>query len=328
MDDELQGMTVFVAVAETGSLRAAGDRLGVSGSAVGQALRKLEERLGVALAQRTTRSVHLTAAGERLYATLRPALDGVRAVVAEVTELGGAPRGALRLHVSAGADTVLGGSLFADFLAEHPHVELDMLVSDARVDIVAAGFDAGIQLGEVIDRDMIAIPVTGELRMVVVGAPAYFARYAPPRHPRDLVEHVCLNWHATAEAPPYRWEFTETAPSGARDFAIAVPARVLTNDAALNVRLARAGVGLTMALEDRVRDDLAHGALVSVLEPFCTPYPGYYLYYPQRRHASPVLRAFVEFLRRSRRSATSLTSRAEGPPGAPTPRRSGPRRSG
>jgi DNA-binding transcriptional LysR family regulator len=307
MRDELDGMAVLAAVAETGSLRAAGDRLGVSGSAVGQALRKLEERLGVALAQRTTRSVRLTSAGERLYAAVRPALDGVRAAVAEVTELGSVPRGTLRLHVSAGADAVLAGPLFADFLTGHPHVELDVLVSDARIDIVAEGYDAGIQLGEVIDQDMIAVPASGELRMLVVGAPAYFARHGTPRHPRDLVEHVCLNWHPAAEAPPYRWEFTESAPTGSRDFTVAVPARVLTNDSMLNLRLARAGLGLTLALEDRVRDDVTRGTLQSVLEPFCTSYPGYYLYYPQRRHVAPALRAFIDDLRRARDSVSRRT---------------------
>ena len=299
MRDDLDGMTMFAAVAEARSLRAAGDRLGISGSAVGQALRALEARLGVALVQRTTRSLRLTAAGERLYDGVRPALDEVRAAVAAVGELGDAPRGTLRLHVSGAADAVLGGPLLAEFLAAHPRVDLDVLVSAAPVDVVAAGYDAGVQLGEVIDRDMIAVPVSGALRLLVVGAPAYFARRPAPRHPRDLVEHVCLNWHPTPDAPPYRWEFTEPGPDSARDFAVAVPSRVLTNDSGLNLRLARAGVGLTMPLEDRVRDDVARGALVPVLEAFCTPFPGYYLYYPQRRHASPALRALIEHLRRA-----------------------------
>jgi DNA-binding transcriptional LysR family regulator len=290
-------MAVFVAVAETKGFRAAGDRLGVSGSAVSQALRRLEERLGVALVQRTTRSVRLTEAGEQLYAAARPALDELRAAVAAVGELGGEPRGTLRLHVSTAAESFLGGPLLAGFLAAHPHVRLDLVVSDARVDIVADGYDAGIQLGEVIDRDMIAVPVTGDIRLAVVGAPSYFARRPQPAHPRDLAEHECINWHPTPDAPPYRWEFTEDG----RDFAVEVPARVLTNDPALNLRLARAGAGVTLAFEGRVRDDVARGALVRVLEGFCTPFPGYYLFYPQRRHASPALRALIEYLRRTRR---------------------------
>jgi DNA-binding transcriptional LysR family regulator len=192
---------------------------------------------------------------------------------------------------------VLARLPLADFLTTHPHVKLDLVVSDAVVDIVAAGFDAGIQLGEVIDRDMLAVPVTGDIRMTVVGAPSYFARRPKPRHPRDLVEHECLNWHPVAEAAPYRWEFTE----GGREVTIAAPGRVLSTDSAVNIRLARDGLGLTIVYEDQVRDEVARGELVPVLEEFCEPFAGYYLYYPHRRHASPALRALVDYLRHARR---------------------------
>jgi len=298
MIDDLDGMAVFVAVAEAKGFRAAGERLGVSGSAVSQALRRLEERLGVALVRRTTRSVNLTEAGERLYASARPALEDLRAAATAVSEMSGEPRGTLRIQVAGAAESFLSGALLADFLGAHPQIRLDVLVSDQPIDIVAEGFDAGIRLGEVIDRDMIAVPVSGDLRLVVVGAPSYFARRKKPKHPRDLVEHDCINWHPTAETPPYRWEFTENG----RDFSVDVRARVLTNDPALNVRLAIAGAGLTLADESRSRDALARGELVAVLEKFSTPFPGFYLYYPQRRQASPALRALVDYLRRSKRS--------------------------
>jgi DNA-binding transcriptional LysR family regulator len=296
MSDGLDGIEVFVAVAEAKGFRAAGERLGISGSAVSQALRRLEERLGVALVRRTTRSVHLTEAGERLFAAARPALDELRTALAAVGELGDEPRGTLRLHASGAAEGFLSGPLLAGFLEEYQHVQLDLVVSDEPLDIVAEGYDAGIRLGEVIDRDMIAVPVSGDLRLVVVGAPSYFARHRKPKHPRDLVEHDCINWHPTPEAPPYRWEFTENR----REFSVDVRARVLTNDPALNIRLARAGAGLTLA-DDRVRGDVARGELVPVLEEFSTPFPGFYLYYPQRRHASPALRALVDYLLRKRR---------------------------
>ena len=298
MADELDGMATFVAVAEAKGFRAASERLGVSHSAVSQALRRLEERLGVALVRRTTRSVHLTEAGERLYATVRPALDEVRAAVAAVGELGDEPRGILRVHTSSPALTMIGESLLAGFLLQNPHVQLDLVVSDAPVDIVAQGYDAGIQLGEVIDKDMIVVPVTGDLRLVVVGAPSYFARRGVPKHPRDLVDHECLNWHPTADAPPYRWEFTENR----RDFSVAVPARVLSTGAAINRGFAIAGLGITLSYEDHVRSAIAEGQLVAVLKEFCTPFPGYYLYYPQRRSASRALRALIEHVRRWRRS--------------------------
>jgi DNA-binding transcriptional LysR family regulator len=297
MTDDFDGMAVLVAVAEARGFRAAGERLGVSGSAVSQALRKLEDRLGVPLVQRTTRSVRLTEAGERVYAAARHSLDSLREVASAVGELGAEPRGTLRLHVAGAALGFLSASLLAGYLAEHPHVMLDLFISDEQLDIVADGFDAGIRLGEVIDRDMIAVPVSGDLRLVVVGAPSFHARRGTPSHPRELVEHDCINWHPAAGAPPYRWEFTEDG----RDFSVAVGARVLTNDPSLNVRLALEGVGLTLADESRSRDGIASGALIPVLEEFSTPFPGFHLYYAQRRLASAALRGLVDYLRRARR---------------------------
>jgi DNA-binding transcriptional LysR family regulator len=300
MADPLDGMPAFIAVAEARSFRAAGERLKVTSSAVSQALRKLEERLGVALVQRTTRSVHLTEAGERLYAEARPALEQLEAALAAVGALGDEPRGTLRLHVARVAESFLGGPLLAGFLAAHRHVQLDLELSDTPIDIVAEGFDAGVRLSELIDRDMIAVPVSGDVRLIVVGAPAYFARRPKPKHPRDLAQHECLNWHAGAGAPPYRWEFTDES---GKDFSVAVPARVLSTDPLVNVRLAREGVGLTLAGDDYARDAIARGELVPVLEEFSLPFPGFYLYYPQRRNASPALRALVEYLRRTKRPA-------------------------
>lgn len=298
-------MATFVAVAETGGFRRAAERLGITGSAVSQTIRRLEARLGVPLVQRTTRSVRLTEAGERLYASARPALDELRAAAANIGEYGEVTAGLLRLHTSTVAESTLFGALLTGFLSEHPRVRLDLVVSDAPVDIVAARFDAGIQLGEVIDKDMVAIPLTGDLRLAVVGAPSYFARHPKPQHPRDLVEHDCLNWHPTDDAPPYRWEFTENG----RAFTVAVPARVLATDATLNRRLAIAGLGITLSFESHVRDAIQRGQLVSVLEAFCAPFPGYYLYYPQRRQASRPLRALVDHVRRAKRARRAKDSR-------------------
>lgn len=305
MADDLDGMVVFVAVAETKGFRAAGQRLHVSGSAVSQALRRLEERLGVALVQRTTRSVRLTEAGGRLYAAARPALDELRAATAAVSELSDEPQGMLRLHVSPTAERFLGGPLLGQFLIEHPHVQLEMFMSDEPLDIVAHGFDAGIRLGEVIDADMIAVPVSGDIRLVVIGSPSYFSRHAKPKHPRELVDHNCINWHPTASSAPYRWEFTENG----RDFSVDVHARVLTNDPALNIRLARSGVGLTLA-DDRVENDVSRGDLVTVLEEFSTAFPGFFMYYPRRTHTSPPLRAFIEYLGRKRQESRASAAAA------------------
>jgi DNA-binding transcriptional LysR family regulator len=298
MADELDGMATFVAVAEAKGFRAASDRLGVTHSAISQAVRRLEERLGVALVRRTTRSVHLTEAGERLYAALRPALDEIRAAVAAVGDYGDEPRGTLRIHTSSVAETMFGESLIVPFLTDHPNIQLDLVVGDAPVDIVADGYDAGIQLGEVIDKDMIAVPVTGDLRLAVVAAPSYVAQRGMPAHPRDLTQHDCLNWHPAVDAPPYRWEFTENG----RVFTVSVPTRVLSTHAVLNRRLAVAGLGITLAFREHVRDYLERGELVSMLDKFCLPFPGYYLYYPQRRQASRALRALIDHLKRWRRT--------------------------
>jgi DNA-binding transcriptional LysR family regulator len=153
---------------------------------------------------------------------------------------------------------------------------------------------------------MIAVPASGDVRLVVVASPTYLARRGRPRHPRDLADHDIVNWHPMAQAPPYRWDFTEPGPDGAgahggREFAVAVRSRVLTTDTALMLGLARAGAGLTMLWEEQVRDDVARRDLVAVLEEFSMPFAGFYLYYPQRRHASPALRALVDHLRRARR---------------------------
>jgi DNA-binding transcriptional LysR family regulator len=305
MTDDLEGMATFVAVAEAKGFRAAADRLGVTGSAVSQSIRRLERRLGMAIVQRTTRSVRLTEAGERLYAAVRPALEQVRVAVAAAGELGNEPRGTIHIHATTGAQSYFDGSLLADFLAAYPQVRLDLAVSETSVDIVAGGYDAGVRLGEVIDRDMITVPLSGDIRLVVVAAPSYFARHPKPTHPRDLAEHQCIAWHATFDAPIYRWEFTENG----RHLSVAVPARVVTTDPAINMRLALAGLGVTMVREDRVRDAITSGDLVQVLDKFCAPFPGYYLYYPQRRQASPALRGFVDYLRQRKRESRRAARR-------------------
>lgn len=298
MTDELDGLATFVAVAETGGFRAAGERLGISHSAVSQAVRRLEARLGGSLVRRTTRSVHLTEAGERYYAAARSALDAVRDARAVVSELGKRPQGTLRLHAASPALMMIGESLLPSFLAEHPLVNLDLVVSESPVDVIGAGFDAGIQLVEGIDRDLIAVPITGDLRMVVVGAPSYFERRGVPRHPRDLAAHDCLNWRASPTAAPYRWEFTEDG----RAFTVSVPARVLSTSSLVNRRFAVAGLGVTMAFDGHVRAELDRGELVTVLDRYCDSFSGYALYYPPRRQASRALLALIDHVKRWRAS--------------------------
>lgn len=299
MNPDLAGITVFVTVAEARSFRAASERLGVTRSAVSQTIRRLEGRLGVTLVQRTTRSVHLTEAGERLYQAVRPALEDVSTAMEVVGEMGDQPSGMLRVTVSSIAERFLSGSMLAGFLAAYPDIRLDITVSDEEFDIVAEGFDAGVRLGEVIEQDMIAIPVSAEQRQLVVGSPDYVARRGAPAHPRDLPGHHCIGWRPSPQVAPYRWEFTENG----HDFDVAVNPRVTTNDMRVMIRLACAGAGLTFGMEETFRPYIDRTELVPLLEEFCPPFPGFYLYYPTRRNVPLKLRVLIDYLRQRRRGS-------------------------
>jgi len=294
---DLAGITVFVTVAEAQSFRAASERLSVTRSAVSQAVRRLEERMGMALVQRTTRSVRLTEAGERLYESVRPALADLGAAVEAMGEMREQPSGMLRLTVSSIAERFLSGSLLAGFIAAYPDIRLDITVTDEEFDIVAEGFDAGVRLGEVIEQDMIAVAVSAEQRQIVVGSPDYLARHGAPAHPRDLTGHCCIGWRPSPQVAPYRWEFTESG----RDFDVAVDPRVTTNEMRVMIQLARAGAGLTFGMEETFRPYISQAELVPLLEEFCPPFPGFYLYYPNRRNLPLKLRVLVDYLRKQRR---------------------------
>jgi DNA-binding transcriptional LysR family regulator len=297
MQDDFHGMTAFVRVAAKRSFSAAAAELGVSGSAVSQAVQQLEQRLGVRLLQRTTRSVGLTEAGERLYASLAPAFGQIRAAVESLNELRDRPAGTLRVTLAHAASIFLYEAL-RDFMVEYPDVKLELCFDDGLTDIVAQGFDAGVRLGETLDQEMIAIDISGPQRMAVVGSPAYFSRHPKPKHPRDLLGHECVG-HRRASGALYHWEFDENS----RDFEIAVPSRLITNEMHVTQRLALDGVALAILFEDHVRAELHSGQLVRVLKDFCSPFPGFYLYYPNRAQTPLKLRALADFLRRRRRKA-------------------------
>lgn len=305
---DLGGVRVFVAVAQARSFRLASEQLGVTRSAVSQSLRRLEDEMGLALVERTTRSVRLTEAGARLLEVARSALGDLERVVDEVCAGEASPSGMLRLSVSSIAESFLEATTLAEFLVLYPRIQLDITISDESFDIVAAGFDAGVRLGEVIERDMVAIPVSEKQRQLVVGSPAYLKRHPAPRHPRELVSHACINWRRRPDVAPYRWEFTERG----RDFDVALDSRVTTNDMGVMVRLACAGAGLTFGMEETFRPHLERGELVAVLEDFSAPFPGFYLYYPKRAFPSPRLRALIDYLR-SRRRGTKGARAATGP---------------
>jgi DNA-binding transcriptional LysR family regulator len=298
MTDDLEGLSVFMAVAETRSFRAASERLGVTRSAVSQRIQRLEDRLGIALVQRTTRSVRLTEAGEQLFESAGPALAEAANALRAVREARSAPSGTLRLTVSSIAESFLSGGLLAGFLAAFPDIALDITVTDDEYDIVQAGYDAGVRLGEVIERDMIAVPVSAEQRQFPVASPGYLALHGEPAHPRDLVGHVCIGWRPGPGIAPYRWEFTENG----RDFDVAVEPRVTTNDMNMMIRLAVSDAGITFGMEETFRAHIARGELVPILTEFCPPFPGFYLFFPRRQHQPQKLRALVDYLKAWRRA--------------------------
>ncbi len=290
-------MTAFVTVANKRSFTTAGAELGVTGSAVSQTVRQLEERLGVRLLHRTTRSVGLTEAGERLYASLKPAFVQMRAAVESLNELRERPAGTLRLTVPRGVTAFIHEPMLAEFLALYPEIRFDLSFDDGLADIVAQGFDAGIRFGETLEKDMIAVDAFGPERMVVVGSPAYFARRRKPKHPRELHAHDCIGYRYVTSGATYRWEFDEEG----REFEIEIDGRVTCNDVAMMIRLAVDGVGLAMTSESYVRPLLKSGQLVRVLDAFCSPFPGFHLYYSSRTQTPLKLRVFIDFLLARRR---------------------------
>lgn len=293
MQPDLNALAVFSLVAEERSFRAAADRLGVTRSAVSQVIRRLEETMGIALVQRTTRSVSLTEAGQQLFDQVAPAIADMQAAVEETGSLNGRPRGQLRLAVSSIAERFLAGPFLAGFAAAHPDIQIDLVVTDEQFDIVAEGYDAGVRLGEVIEQDMIAVSVSGLQRQLAVAAPSYLAAHGRPAHPRELADHRCVGWRPAPGVAPYRWEFAEAG----REFAVAVAPEITTNDMGLMIKLALSGAGITFGMEESFLPWLRRGELEAVLEDYCPRFPGFYLYYPSRRNLAPKLRALIDHLR-------------------------------
>lgn len=303
MELDLNLLRVFRAVAEGHNFREAGDRLGVTRSAVSQGIRRLEDSLGVALVQRSTRSVRLTEAGERLYRQVAQPLATLGTALEDAHD-DGPPRGLLRVTATSIAERFLSGPLLAGFVQAHPGVTLDVTVSDEEFDIVAAGFDAGVRLGEVIEQDMVAVPVTGPQREVAVAAPAYIAVHGTPAHPRELVDHRCIGWRMSPTVAPHRWEFVENG----QPFDVQVDPQITTNDMLLMIRTALAGGGITFGIEETFRPWIDRGDLVPLLQAFLPPFPGFFLYFPNRHQQPAKLRALIEHVRAFREDGDAAPS--------------------
>ncbi|MCC7125004.1 MAG: LysR family transcriptional regulator [Acidobacteria bacterium] len=291
--DNLNVLASFLTVAEERSFTKAAKRLGVSRSAVSHAVRGLEERLGVRLLARTTRTVAPTDAGEQLISRLRPALGDVESVLDQIVGLRERPAGRVRLLVTPLAATMVLAPMLVSFNRRYPDVVLEVTTTqEGRTELVASGFDAGIHLGESIQRDMVAVRVSRDQRLAVVGSPQYFTLHPRPRSPHDLANHRCINLRAGAPRP-YRWEFE----NGGDVVNVDVSGPLIVDDADLMIRAAVDGLGLTFSFEEYVAPQIASGALVRVLEDWCPPFPGYFLYYPSRRQQSAALSALIEALR-------------------------------
>jgi len=286
-------LQVFLAVARLRSFSGAARELGVSTPAVSQAVRQLEEQLRVVLLTRTTRSVSLTDAGRRLVESAGPALGQALAALTEVSAQPGEAVGRVRLSVPRAAVPYVITPVVPTFRARHPRVEVEVVIEERFVDIVAEGYDAGVRLSEAIERDMVQVRLTDAFRFVVVGAPGYLARHGTPQRPEELLRHECITFRLRTSGALYAWELER----GRRTWRVPVRGGVVTNDSQLSVSLAEQGLGLAYVLEPMVAEQLRTGRLQRVLESYAPTVPGFFLYYPSRAQRSPALRLFVDTAR-------------------------------
>jgi DNA-binding transcriptional LysR family regulator len=290
--DELSALSAFLGVAEERSFTRAAKRLNVSKSGLSHAIRRLEEEIGVRLLARTTRSVSPTEAGEQLLASLRPALADIRGTLTQISGLQQRPVGRVRLLVPRLAAKAVVGPKLAQFVRNYPDVVLDITTDDSHVDLVAAGYDAGIQFGEYIAQDMVAVRVSPDIRPAIVASPGYFREHGEPHTPSDLLRHRCINFRHRGEGV-YRWELDR----GDQSVTVAVSGSLILDDLDLVIGAAIGGAGIAFMAEDRAQPHLEKGTLERVLEDWSPPFPGFFLYYPSRRQQPAALTAVIETLR-------------------------------
>ena len=291
--EDFGDLSAFLAVAEERSFTRAAAKLGTSQSALSHTVRRLEEKLGMRLLTRTTRSVSPTDAGERLAATLRPAFDDIDARIAALSELREKPAGTLRISASRHAANLILWPKIKQLLRDYPDINVELSIDQQFVDIVGERFDAGVRLGERVEKDMIAMRIGPDLRMAVVGSPDYFAKAGKPEKPQDLVHHNCLNLRLPTSGGLYAWELER----GRQSMSVRVNGQFACNDLDYNVDAALDGRGLAFVMEDRVMSDIGQGRLERVLGDWCEPFSGYHLYYPSRRQHSPAFSILLDALR-------------------------------
>lgn len=293
MRNELNELAAFAVVARERSFTRAAAKLGVSQSALSHTIRGLERRLELQLLARTTKSVAPTAAGAALLQDLSPALEQITQALDKARSIRSRPAGRVRLVMSRSAAVMVLLPRLKAFAEAYPDIVLDVVTVTGPVDLVAGEFDAGIQLGEYIQKDMIAVRVTPELRLAVVGSPGYFSSRSIPRKPADLSEHRCITLRLPSG--PYRWEFER----GRKSVTVGVNGPLIIDDTHLVIEAALAGAGLGFVYEEQVAGDIAKRRLIRVLEDWTPPIPGFFMYYPSRQHQPSALSALVDALRLS-----------------------------
>lgn len=289
---QLADLAAFSAIARHLSFRRAAVELGLTPSALSHALRALEDRLSIRLVNRTTRSVALTEAGQRLYDQLQPALASMKNAVDDLNAFRMTPLGTLRINAPRQAIRQVLVSLITDFSAQHPSIRFEVSANDHMVDVVSEGFDAGVRFGELVAEDMISIPIGPRVRDAVVATPDYFATRPKPRHPRDLKDHRCVSYRYPS-GKSFNWEFQK----GSDHIDVAVDATLTFDDMDCVLDAALQGAGLAFVFEAQVRELIAEGALVRVLDGWCPPTTGFHLYYPSRRNLSFGMRCLLDFVR-------------------------------
>jgi DNA-binding transcriptional LysR family regulator len=292
-DINLDGMAQFIAVAETGSFSGAGIRLGISPSAVSQAVRGLEHRLGTALFNRSTRSVALTEAGTRFLELVTPALRDLRAAQDEIGDAASRPRGKLRINTQRAAYMMILQPILGRFLHVYPEIDVEIILDAGAADVVREGFDAGIRFGDVVEKDMIGVNVGPALTAHILAAPGYIASRGLPLHPRDLLTHDCIGFRHTPSGIVERWDFAK----GGETINLNVSGRLIFNDSASLVQAALDGLGITYMINGYIERFIEEGRLIRLLADWSPPLAGFKLYYPSRRRVPQKLRALIDFIR-------------------------------
>lgn len=291
----LPALSWFVHIARHRSFTKAATEMEMSRAALSQHLKSLEQQLNVRLLHRTTRDMSLTEEGQRLFDAVAPALKMIDTAVAELGEVQSAPTGLIRVNTSRIAARTLLEPHLGEFLARYPGLRLELVLNDGFANIIADGADVGIRLGESLDEHMVAVPVTPRIEMAVVGSPAYFKRHGIPQTPAELIQHNCLAYRFTSSGTLDRWSFTE--PDGEGHTQVFEPrGSAVFNDDESMLKAALQGVGLIKYLDVCVREELASGQLVRVLQPWCQSFPGFYLYAPTRAQMPAKVRVLIDFL--------------------------------